>query len=209
MPQGRRMSNVNRERDSESLSTVIDFAMTQFLRTHLHTAIPGIIDSYDVTTRRARVRPALRLVKTGDRPGEDGEAVERALAVNVPVAWAAGGGGAPNGLMSFIPLQAGDRGLLIFSERGLTEWKQTGELATPDKARFFDESDAMFFPFDFGHPADPTIVDSASASLQTYDGNTAFLVKQGEVKIKVGPLSITATESSVTIDTPGDTVVFQ
>ena len=87
------MSNINRERNRDSLSTVLQEVLAEWAKLYLHTSTPGIVETYDPTTRRARVRPALRLVKTGDIPGEDGEAVERALAVNVPVMWLAAGGG--------------------------------------------------------------------------------------------------------------------
>ena len=195
---------VNRELNYNNFSTVLRLVLETWTRSYLHTAMPGIIDAYDVTKRRARVRPALFLVMTGQQPGEDGEAVERALAVNVPVMWHAGGE-----LMSFFPLEAGNRGMLMFSERGMTAFKQTGDIAMPDKARFFDESDCVFVPGDFGHPTDPTIVDPEAASIQTYDGHTSFTLKRGEVKIKVGTLTMVLDENRVTITTPGDTWVLQ
>ena len=67
----------------------------------------------------------------------------------------------------------------------------------------------MFLPFDWGHPTSPTIADAAALCLQTYDGETAFTLRQGQVRIKVGSVTITATGSTVTIDTPGDTIVFR
>ena len=188
---------VNREQNFGNLSTVLRLALEMWSRVYLHTAMPGIVDAYSVSRRRARIRPALRLVLSGEVPGEDGEAMERSLAVNVPVMWPAGGG-----LVSGFPLAAGDRGLLIFSERGMTEFKQTGRLATPDKARFFDESDAVFVPGDFGHPQDLVIVDSAAAFLQTYNGHTAFLLKEGRIELRVGGSTLVITESDILGNSP-------
>lgn len=193
---------LNHEVPQTSLTTLLRQVLEKWSRSHLHTAMPGIVDTYNDDKRRATVRPALRLVMATDIPGEDGEAVERALAVNVPVAWTAAGGGSPNGIMFVFPLKAGDRGWLMFSERGMTEFKETGDLATPDKARFFDESDAVFLPLDFGHPTDPTIVDNDAASLQTYDGNAAITLKRDRIKIEVGRSSITLTDDKVTIVGP-------
>ena len=197
------MTELNREQNFDSMTTLLRNVLESWLKAYLNTMRPGIIDSYDVERRRARVRPALRLVMSGDIPGTDGEALERALAVNVPVAWPAGGG-----MMSFFPLTRGDRGVLVFSERGMTEFKRTGELANPDRARFFDESDGVFIPCDFGHPLpdEVTLADPEAMTLQTYDGNTAFALKDGRVEIRVGPVRIIATESDVTITTPGDTL---
>lgn len=190
---------LNHEVPQKRLSTVLRQVLEKWSRAYLHTGMPGIIDTYNATTRRASVRPALRLVMDGDIPGEDGEALERALAVNVPVMWPAGNGGSPNGMILAFPLQAGDRGMLSFSERGMTEFKATGELATPDKTRFFDQSDAVFYPGDFGHPTDPTIVDEDAASIQTYDGHTAILLKRGEIELKVGTSSVVLTQSTIEI----------
>ena len=193
------MTIVNREHNFNSIPTTLQDVLDEWSRSCLHTAMPGIIDGYDVETRRARVRPALRLVLTGDRPGEDGEAMEQALSVNVPVMWAAGGG-----LVSGFPLEAGDRGMLVFSERGMTVFKQTGELATPDKARFFDESDGVFFPGDFGHPS-LTPYDAAAAFLQTYDSNTALTVKEDQIRFRVGSTTLTVVPAGMTLVTPSGT----
>ena len=192
------MSNLNREEGSGSLSSLLHQVLAEWSKLYLHTSMPGIVESYDGSTRRARIRPALRLVMTGDEPGVDGEAIERSLAVNVPVAWPAGGGGAPAGWTMLGKLIAGDRGMLQFSERGLTEFKDTGVLATPDKARFFDESDCVFHPFDWGHPKDPTVVDADAAfAVQTYDGNTAILLKRGRIEFKVGTSTLVLTEATI------------
>ena len=183
---------INRELNYNNFSTVLRVVLESWARTYLHTSMPGIIDEYDVTTRRARVRPALFLVMTGEEPGKDGESMERALAVNVPVLWSAGGG-----IMSFFPLSVGDRGMLVFSERGMTAFKQTGDIAMPDKARFFDTSDCIFMPGDFGHPTDPEIVDEEAASIQTYDGHTSIILKRGMIQLKVGESTIVMTEDDI------------
>ena len=178
---------LNREVNWNSLTTTLEWVLSQWSRANLHTAMPGIVDSYDGETRRARIRPALRLVMTGTEIGEDGEELERALAVNIPVLWPASGG-----YTMLMPLAAGDRGWMMFSERGMTEFLSTGELATPDKARFFDEADAVFMPCDFGHP-DATPASTTGACLQTHDGSTAIIVEDG----------------TITLKTPGDTLVVQ
>ena len=50
------MSNINRENPFTSLSTALREVLEQWTREYLHTAIPGIIDTYDSTKRRARRR---------------------------------------------------------------------------------------------------------------------------------------------------------
>ena len=179
---------LNREVNYDSPST----AITQVLRDwskDLHTAIPGIVDTYDASSRRARIRPALRMVMSGEVIGEDGAELERALAVNVPVLFPAGGG-----YTMLLPLRAGDRGMMIFSERGLTEFKRTGELSTPDIARFFDQSDAVFIPADFGHPA-ATPASTSGLCLQTHNGESAIILESDTITLK--------TSGTVVIESAG------
>ena len=182
---------LNPEITFRSITTMLDKVLFEWSKNSLHTAMPGVVDSYDATTRRARVRPALRLVMTGARPGEDGEMMERALAVNVPVMWSSSGGFA--GMM---PLNPGDRGMLLFSERGMTEFKTTGTIATPDKSRFFSESDGVFYPCDFGIEA-ATPASATAAVIQTLDGTRSMLVDTDRVELRAGDTRVTATESDI------------
>ena len=48
---------LSREIDYRSLTTLLDHVLAQWAKHNLHTSMPGVIDSYDVAKRRARVRP--------------------------------------------------------------------------------------------------------------------------------------------------------
>ena len=192
---------LNREINWSSLTTMLDSVLRDWSKTSLHTAMPGLIDSYDAATRRARVRPALRLVMAGEMPGEDGEAVERALAVNVPVMWMAGGG-----YSALLPLDPGDRGMLLFSERGMTEFKTTGALSTPDKSRYFSESDAVFMPCDFGIEV-ATPASETAAAIQTLDGVRSVLVDTDRVELRCGGTRVTATSSGIELNCSGTVAI--
>ena len=54
------------------LSTLLRFVLRQWSREELHTGMPGIVETYDAATRRARVMPGVRaLMADGtykDRP---------------------------------------------------------------------------------------------------------------------------------------------
>ena len=188
---------LNPEVDWRSLTTVLDKVLQEWSKSHLHISMPGLIESYDAATRRARVRPALRLVMAGALPGEDGKTMERALAVNVPVMWPAGGG-----RTALMPLNSGDRGMLLFSERGMTEFKTTGAISTPDKSRFFSESDGVFMPCDFGiEPATPA--SATAAVLQTLDGSQSLVVDEDRVELRSGDTRVIATESGIQLSCSG------
>ena len=71
----------------------------------------------------------------------------------------------------------------MFSERGLTEFKRTYDLATPDKARFFHEADAVFLP-GFG-PLAITPFNPDAACLQRDDGSAAVSVADDRIDVHV------------------------
>ena len=194
---------LSREVNWDTLSTTLEKVLHEWTKENIHTCMPGIIDTYDQPKRRANVRPALMLVMAGEFPGEDGESMERALAVNVPVLWTATSEYSMHG-----PLKPGDRGLLAFSERGIAAFKESGQLATPEKARYFDQADAVFYPGDFGHPP-LTPATTTGMCMQTHDGRRSVRVENDRVELYCGETYIRVTDSQVIIQTPGDRLVVQ
>ena len=82
------------------------------LMRNVHTAMPGIVESYDPVSRRARVQPAIDILLA------DGSVTSRPIITGVPVLWPM------TGMFSLTaPLASGDNVLLIISERGLERWK--------------------------------------------------------------------------------------
>ena len=128
------MSSMNPEADYSNLATALRFAFRQSLK-DIYTCMPGIVESYDDTTRRAVVRGALNIVKT------DGDEVPREAIHNVPVIFPSGGG-----FSLTFPLGQGDPVLLVYSQRGLSEFKRSLDLSTPDADGFFAEKDAVAIP---------------------------------------------------------------
>ena len=134
------MSSLEGDRRYGNLASAMRFAHRRCHTLH-QLAVPGIVESFDPRTRRAVVRGALNVVTT------NGTELQRASLVNVPVVWPSGGGYT----LSF-QLAVGDPVLLVYSMRGLDQWKQTHAEATPDEGVFFDESDAIAIP-GFGQAA--------------------------------------------------------
>lgn len=97
---------------------------------NVHTSLPGIIVSYDPSTNKAQVQPALnKNFTSGEMP--------MPILQNVPIVF-------PKNIT--FPINAGDYVLLIFSERSLDLWKSVGGQVTPTDPRKFDLSDAMAIP---------------------------------------------------------------
>ena len=189
------MSNINKEENFDNFTTLLRFVLSQWAKSAIHTSRPGLIESYDPDKKRARVRAALRTVLTGAAPGEDGDSMEPAVSVNVPVLWPFGGG-----VIMHFQLNEGDPVHLLFSERGLTKFKTSYELADPDKTRFFSEADAVavvgYGPLEIESKLED---ENGGVMIQTYDGETFIELKNDRVRVKHGDQNVILTEDGVTI----------
>lgn len=122
-------------RTSEVLQRILDdFAVD------LHTACPGTVESYDATTQTAVVKPAIKRV---GREGFDQERIvdELPSIPAVPVAWLRAGG-----YFLTFPLAAGDSGLLVFSQRPMGSWRDSGQVSDPGDEGTHTIAGAVFFP---------------------------------------------------------------
>lgn len=99
------------------------------------TSITGHILAFDTATQLAQVQIGVA--------GRDkkGKSITPDPIIECPVEFSGGGG------WSFEhELVAGDEGLIIFSQRCLDGWIQTGGVANNPIARFHDKQDACFIP---------------------------------------------------------------
>ncbi len=101
----------------------------------IRICMPGKIESYDPTTRKADIKPMLKRVYA------DGDVESLPVITAVPVVWPGGGGGA----LGF-PLSPGDGVLILFGERNMENYLETGKDSLPADARKFDMSDAIAIP---------------------------------------------------------------
>lgn len=102
----------------------------------LHVALPARIESFDPSTQLARVKPLLReTVET-----EEGDEAVEALPVisNVPVQFPGGGG-----YVLTFPVAIGDPCLLVFADRALDRWIESGGDVDPVDLRRHNLSDAV------------------------------------------------------------------
>lgn len=101
----------------------------------LGTSIAGHILAFDTETQLAQVQIG---VSSRDRKGNT---ITPDPIIECPVQFSGGGG------WSFEhKIVAGDEGLIIFSQRCLDGWIQTGGVANNPIARFHDKQDACFIP---------------------------------------------------------------
>lgn len=166
------MSNRDSQATYNGPVQTIEFAIQEWARQNIRTAVPGIVRHYDAGTMRARVQPALRAIVS--QPDGTDEAMDRASIMDVPVTWQGAGG-----FVSHFPMAAGDTVWLMFSERGISEFKRTLALADPPPMVMFQARDAVALPW---RTAAITPVDGAT--IQTADGSVYVAVEAARVTAK-------------------------
>lgn len=143
---------------------------------NVHTSLPGIIVSYDSTTNKATIQPALNKNFTSG-------VMPMPLLENVPVLF-------PKNIT--FPILEGDYVLLIFVERSIDLWLSVGGQVTPTDPRKFDLSDAIAIP-------------GLMPFTQTYSNNNLDYVitfAGSQIAIKPDGAVIIKTASTVAIGNP-------
>lgn len=178
-----------------SLPGQLDAALRAFFLEKFEGMLPATVVSYDDATNRAVIKP---LVMVGTTSGAK---VSRAQVSGIPV-YRFGGGGF---FMRF-PIKAGDFGWIKANDRDISLVFQRGGLEDwPNTERMHKFSDAMFFPDTFkqwvisGDNADKAV-------WQTMDGATCISLGDGEIKHKVGSVSITVSPAGIAIVSPPGTL---
>jgi len=180
--------------DTRSLTSLLRLAIGRGL-TDIHTALPGIVETYDAGKRRARVIPAIAMLL------DDGELLARPPITDVPVIFPSGGG-----LTMAFPLPAGEPVLLVFAQRGLGPWKGGYQSSPPGDGPILDMSDAVCLA-GFGALAIRPATDTG-ASLQSDDGLTAVIVEPtGEVVIKAAGDTRIEAGGETTLVATGDATI--
>lgn len=102
----------------------------------VHTALPAIIISFDPEKRTVSAQPAIQRVFS-EGEGKAG-ADNLPPCVDVPVVFPTGGG-----YEITFPVNTGDECLLMFAERCIDSWFETGQPSEPADFRQHDLSDAF------------------------------------------------------------------
>ena len=161
-------------------------------RMDMHTAMPGIIQSFDPARMTCTVQPAIRGAIVA--PNGRAEAADLPLLVDCPVVFPGGGG-----YVLTYPLKAGDEALIVIAERCIDAWWQSGGVQAAAEYRLQDLSDGFVIP---GPRSQPHVVTGgvgmSGAELRTASGTTVLRLKGTAVEL-VAP-------GGVTLDTPTLTV---
>ncbi|WP_033453595.1 Gp138 family membrane-puncturing spike protein [Bordetella bronchiseptica] len=135
------------------------------------TSVPGHILTYDPGLQRAQVQVGIQVVSTS------GFADGLPPVADVPVLFLGG-----TQFSMTHQINPGDEGLIVFSQRCVDGWKQTGGVATNPLTRFHDMHDAFFIP---GFRPLPTRISGFANDgirMQSRDGGRYVWIKQsGEI----------------------------
>ncbi len=154
-------------------------------RMDIHTALPGIIQAFDAARMTCSVQIAIRGAIV--QPSGQAQAVDLPLLVDCPVVFPGGGG-----YVLTYPLKAGDECLVVFSERCIDAWWQSGGVQAAAEYRLHDLSDGFVIP---GPRSQPHVVTGSVDMI-----GAEFRRDDGTVRIKL-------TTNGVEITAPGNVIV--
>lgn len=153
----------------------------------IHTAMPGTVISYDATTRRAEIEPSLRHVL-----GDGQKSLIQPPVLDVPVLHPAGGG-----YVILMPIKPGDAVMMVFSERGITDFKKRLELSDPDITDSHSMRDAVAIP---GFGPSGEVVPGRGIRIQSIDGKTRLSLETGSIKMIVDDQEATMSSTGLVVE---------
>ena len=183
-----------RERGGEAVTSLL--AAFDGLQSQIWTALPGIITGWDAVKRTARILPALQV----QVQQQDGSMVPVTLPelLDCPIQFAGGGG-----CTLTFPLAIGDECLVVFANRCIDNWWQSGCPGTPPQAqpqaefRMHDLSDGFCIPGVSSVPKVIPAISTTHAQLRNDLGTTMVeLDPAGNVNV-VATIAVAITAPAI------------
>jgi len=142
-------------------------AMGEQVSSSLRVAVPGIIQLFDPDTVTCTVQPAVNGSVPDETGAESAEGIT--LLVDLPVIFPRGGG-----VTLTFPVKAGDECLVIFSDRCIDFWYQSGRTGDAVDERQHDTSDAFVIVGPQSQAQKISGISTNSAQMRSDDGSTYF-----------------------------------
>lgn len=153
----------------------------------LRVAMPGIIQSFDAEAVTAVVQLAIRYIERDNNGNQTTN--DYPLLVDVPVMFPRGGG-----CTLTFPVKEGDECLVIFADRCIDFWWQSGGVQEPADGRMHDLSDAFAIVGPQSQAKKISGISTTSTQLRTDDGEAFIELATGG--------AVTITSPQVTINGP-------
>jgi hypothetical protein len=156
------------------LATTLGLAVRGILADEVHTSLPGVIETYDVATCKASVKPLI------SKKYPDGTVVSLPILPSVPVIW-------PKTLNGgiHIPLKKGDGVAIFFAERCIDEWLSGGSEGAPSDLRKFHFTDAYCVPGLHSFSVDAPFTNGEDLEI-VFKGKSVFIRENGDIEISGG-----------------------
>ncbi|HCO0934228.1 Gp138 family membrane-puncturing spike protein [Escherichia coli] len=142
-----------------------DAQLAQAIMSAMRVAMPGIIQSFDPDAVTAVVQPAIKGAEQDESGAE--VSVNLPLLVDVPVIFPRGGG-----CTLTFPVKAGDECLVIFADRCIDFWWQSGGIQEPVDERMHDLSDAFCIVGPQSQAKKIGGISTSAVELRSDDGET-------------------------------------
>ncbi|MEX7615036.1 Gp138 family membrane-puncturing spike protein [Klebsiella pneumoniae] len=173
-----------------------DAQLAQAIMSAMRVSMPGIIQSFDPDAVTAVVQPAIK----GAEQDESGSevSVNLPLLVDVPVVFPRGGG-----CTLTFPVKAGDECLVIFADRCIDFWWQSGGIQEPVDERMHDLSDAFCIVGPQSQAKKIGGISTTAAQLRTDDGSAFIEVAAGhDVTVKTSGKLTASADGGTEITSP-------
>ncbi|MBV0335489.1 hypothetical protein KTP00_14385 [Klebsiella pneumoniae] len=142
-----------------------DAQLAQAIMSAIRVSMPGIIQSFDPDAVTAVVQPAIKGAEKDESGAE--VSVNLPLLVDVPVVFPRGGG-----CTLTFPVKAGDECLVIFADRCIDFWWQSGGIQEPVDERMHDLSDAFCIVGPQSQAKKIGGISTSAVELRSDDGET-------------------------------------
>ncbi|EPE4190846.1 Gp138 family membrane-puncturing spike protein [Yersinia enterocolitica] len=139
----------------------------------LRVSMPGVVQSFDAESVTCDIQIGIK--------GESGgESTNLSVLTNVPVLFPRGGG-----VTMTFPIKAGDECLLIFGDRCIDFWHQSGDIQETVDEREHDLSDAFAIIGPQSQAKKISGISTSAAQFRSDDGSTYFEIDPTTKKIKI------------------------
>ncbi|MBK0706946.1 Gp138 family membrane-puncturing spike protein [Klebsiella pneumoniae] len=173
-----------------------DAQLAQAIMSAMRVSMPGIIQSFDPDAVTAVVQPAIKGAEQDESGAE--VSVNLPLLVDVPVLFPRGGG-----CTLTFPVKAGDECLVIFADRCIDFWWQSGGIQEPVDERMHDLSDAFCIVGPQSQAKKIGGISTTAAQLRTDDGSAFIEVAAGhDVTVKTSGKLTASADGGTEITSP-------
>ncbi len=181
---------------AEALTGALDSRLSD-----VFTALPGRVEKYSSSTRRADVKPLIKRTTLD----EEGNRIAESLPVitDVPVMFPGSGG-----VRVSFPVAVGDVVLLVFASASLDKWLDRGGEVDPLSDRRHSLSDAIAIPGLTARTSDADPMIEFTSNGQIHAGGSEPLVLRSEFLAHTHATAGTGAPSPPISGAPGSAVTF-